>query len=140
MSSIIDGISCPICGSEAYHETWYEAGEENIQCHHCGYGRRMYISNQETQQELGADWRPSFKIEEVKGFGCYKLLGKREPAWECGAFTTKEAISEFIDHVQSIKDELDHAEYSVITPENIIENYILITGPEGRTWQNTTNE
>ena len=100
----------------------------------------MWISNADTQQELGVDWRPNFKIDEVRGFGCYKLLGKRKPVWECGAFTNKGAISEFIEYVQSIKDELDHAEYSVLTSENKIENHILISGPEGRTWQNTTNE
>lgn len=140
MNSETSVVLCPICGSEAYHETWPSVGEENIQCHHCGYGRRMWINNMDTQQELGPDWRPNFEIKEIKGFGCYKLLGKNSPAWECGAFTNKEAILDFIVHVQSSKDELDHAEYSVLNHENRIENYILIAGPEGRTWQNHTNE
>lgn len=132
MGSILETTDCPTCGQEAFIEVYLDTGEENIQCHHCGYGRRLQITNLDKQQEPG--WQPKVQIHTVNGYGCYKILGKGSKAFECGAFTTPDSIFDFISHVENIKNELDHAEYSVLTKNNKIENHILIQGSESRAW------
>lgn len=136
MGSFFDVIKCPMCGQEAYVEQHYKVGEENIQCHHCGYGRRMWIANLDKQVDEGDKWMPDYKVDVVHGFGCYKVLGKKSTTFECGAFTSPGSVKQFIEYVESIKDEIDHAEYSVFKGNEEIENHVLIKGPEGRTWQN----
>lgn len=130
MGSVIDYISCPDCGTEAYNEFNYKTGEEYISCNACGYFRRFYITNLEEQgkpQLEGLPWLPEFKIEETHGCGAYKLKPKGFIGYECGSFTQPESEWEFISLVEARKDEIEHAEYTTFV-DGVLNKIVLIEG------------
>jgi ribosomal protein L37E len=99
MGSIIDYIDCPKCGNESYNEFYYKSGEEFIFCNHCGYSRNFFIDNWEDkdkkQEDALFEWVPSFKLEEVVGFGCYKIRPKGGIGMEVGTFTQPQLLKIF---------------------------------------------
>jgi hypothetical protein len=128
MSSVVDCIECPDCGSEAYNEFYCESGEEYITCNHCGYSRKFYIINMDDQdkpQEEGFDWLPDYKIEEVHGCGAYKIRPIGAAAYECGAFTEPASEEEFKRLIEERRSELAHAEYSTFVDGVLVKTVLI---------------
>jgi ribosomal protein L37E len=134
MSSTVDILKCPQCGLDAYIETNYSTNEEFVQCHHCGYGRTMSIENMHELKDQIA-WQPRYNIEEIFGHGSYKYILKDSIGFLCGSFTDPRGVQEFCDLIESLGDQVDHAEYSTFI-DNQVSNKILVQGGPGRTWIN----
>ncbi len=105
--SHIDTTSCPICSNTAITEYVYKTNEENIQCHSCGYARRLLI----------VDGIP--QITELPAFGCYKVQMKNAPMLECGSFMTINAEQEFTTMIANLGDQVVSAEYSKLVDSEI---------------------
>lgn len=117
MGSVSDYIECPKCGNpEAHQEFYYKTGEESIMCLDCGYSRRFHITNWEEKEkaEKPEDWIPQFALEEGGGHGSYRLRAKGYNAYEVGSFTGPEAIDEYKQMVETRKDEIAHAQYTIV--------------------------
>lgn len=115
LESIIDLVTCPICGNDAMNEVVHHTHEENIQCHSCGYGRRTTITN------------GKLHIIEYPGLGCYKVQMKDAHSLECGSFASVEAEQVFIDTITSLGDKVEHAEYSKFI-DGVIETTTVVQG------------
>ena len=107
MAEVIDEIDCVVCNSNAIHEFNYKTGEEFIHCKECGYHRRMYITNWDEQGS--PNWSAEYEIFECKEpFGAFEVRYKNGLG-ECGTFIEKENEEEFLDQVDTLKDEIESA-------------------------------
>jgi len=113
--SYIDYTECPICGNEAISEVIHQTHEENIQCHSCGYARRVNIKD------------GKLDMQEYVNFGCYKVQMIGKPTLECGSFSSPEAEQAFLDLVESLGQNVMHAEYSKYV-NNTIETIVVVDG------------
>ena len=113
--SHIDYTECPICGNEAISEVVHETHEENIQCHSCGYARRISIID------------GKLDMQEYVNFGCYKVQMKGSPTLECGSFTTPQAEQAFVELINNLGEKVAHAEYSKYIKETI-ETIMVVDG------------
>lgn len=124
MESTQDYIKCPKCGNEEAHQEFiHSTGEESIMCLVCGYSRRFFITNWNDREREGGEWIPMFSIEEVGGSGSYKVRAKGRNGYEVGSFLNSTAPEEFCEMVNARKDEIGHAEYTIIqhgTPHTTI--------------------
>ena len=131
MGSVIDYIDCPKCGNESYNEFYYKSGEEYIFCDHCGYTRKFFIDNwddkDKKQEDALPEWVPSFKLEEVVGFGCYKIRLKEAVGMEVGTFIQPTATEDFLNTIKSCEYEIAHAEYSTFV-DGVVTKHIVIQG------------
>ena len=98
--SSMDVVACPNCGTEAIMEVVFATGEENIQCHNCGYSRRLSMVD------------GSVKLEEIKGYGAYRVQMLGMERWECGSFTHAGAAKEFETLMKNISANVAFAGYS----------------------------
>lgn len=103
--SHIDYTECPICGNEAISEIVHTTHEENIQCHSCGYARRISIVD------------GKLDMQEYVNFGCYKVQMKGAPTIECGSFSTPQAEQAFVELINNLGEKVVHAEYSMYIKE-----------------------
>lgn len=125
-------VTCPVCGNEAHYETVHDTGEENLQCHHCGYARRMTITNlREVQTQ--ENWQPLIDLQEIKGHGCYKFLTKKDIMFNCGSFTNPQGVLDFVQFITMLGEEVDHAEYSTYNGTQV-EYHMLVEGQPQRRW------
>ena len=115
LESIIDLVACPICGNDAMNEVVHHTHEENIQCHSCGYARRLSIID------------GKLDMQEYVNFGCYKVQMKGSPTLECGSFTSPEAEQAFVELINNLGDKVVHAEYSRYINE-MIETTTVVDG------------
>jgi len=104
--SHIDYTECPICGNEAISEIVHTTHEENIQCHSCGYARRISIVD------------GKLDMQEYINFGCYKVQMKGAPTIECGSFSTPQAEQAFVELINNLGEKVVHAEYSMYIKED----------------------
>lgn len=126
MESVVDNIECPDCGSEAFNEFYYESGEEFITCIHCGYSRRFFIANlDEKGVKSEFEWLPDYKLEELHGYGAYKIKVKGASAYECGSFGEPSAEQEFVRLIEESKDKLAHAEYTTFKDGTLAKTIII---------------
>ena len=121
MGSVSDYIECPKCGNqEAHSEFYYKTGEESIMCLDCGYNRRFFITNWDEKEDPAmiegqTEWIPKFQLEESGGHGSYRLRAKGYNAYEVGSFAEPAGIDEFKQMVDTRKEEIAHAQYTVVT-------------------------
>lgn len=110
--SNIDMIPCPNCGSEAMLEMVHATGEENIQCHSCGYSRRMSLVD------------GSFELKEFPGYGAYRveMCGG---IVEAGSFTVSSAADDFEKLMKLIEQNVVHASYSRYISGEIITKVVI---------------
>lgn len=131
MGSVIDYLDCPKCGNEAYNEFYYKSGEEFIFCNSCGYSRKFFIDNwddrDKKQEDALFEWVPNFKLEEVNGYGCYKIRPKGSIGMEVGTFTQPTSVEDFLNSIKGREDEIAHAEYSTFV-DGEITRHIVIQG------------
>ena len=118
--SHIDTIECPICGSEAMTEIVHATGEENIQCHSCGYGRRLSFVD------------GKFDVQQNMAYGAYKVQMKDSAILDCGAFATIEAEQKFIELINYLGEKVVHAEYSKYINQKI-ETIVIVDGETQKT-------
>ena len=125
MGSISDTIICPKCGSEASDEFYYKTGEEFILCMHCGYTRKFYITNMDMVRE-DDEVMPEYKLEELLGYGSYRLKPKGVKYHEVGSFALPDSEQEFISMVDQSQDELDYASYTTFKDGVLSEAIVLL--------------
>ncbi len=111
--SSMDVIACPHCGTEAIMEVVFATGEENIQCHNCGYSRRLSMVE------------GSLKLEEYRGYGAYKVQMAGMDRWECGSFTHAGAAKEFETLMKTISANVAFAGYSQYINGEIKETVVI---------------
>lgn len=111
--SNIDPIDCPHCGHEAIMEVVYSTGEENIQCHNCGYSRRLAMTN------------GSLELKEFPGFGAYRVEMQGAPRIEAGSFTHKGAAVEFENLMKQIQINVAYASYSQYIDGEIVTKVVI---------------
>lgn len=111
--SSMDVVACPNCGTEAIMEVVFATGEENIQCHNCGYSRRLSMVD------------GSVKLEEIKGYGSYKVQMQGIERWECGSFTHAGAAAEFENLMKNISANVAYAAYSQYIDGEIKETVVI---------------
>jgi predicted nucleic-acid-binding Zn-ribbon protein len=111
--SSIDVISCPHCGTEAMVETVHATGEENIQCHNCGYSRRMSFVN------------GSFQIKEQPAFGAYKVEMLGSPRMEAGSFANSHSAQEFEKLMKNLEQRVAYASYSQYINGEIVTKVVI---------------
>ena len=111
--SSIGMIECPHCGTEAMIESVHATGEENIQCHNCGYGRRLAFTN------------GSFEIKEQQAFGAYRVEMIGSPRLEAGSFTHRGAAQAFESMMETIKDRVAYASYSQYIDGQIVTKEVI---------------
>jgi len=111
--SSINTIACPKCGQEAMIENVHATSEENIQCHNCGYSRRMAMVN------------GSFELKEYPGYGCYRVEMAGATRVEAGSFTHSGAAQEFENLMKSIEHIVAYASYSQYINGEIVTKVVI---------------
>ena len=111
--SSIDIIACPHCGNEAMIESVHATGEENIQCHNCGYSRRMSFTD------------GSFQLKEQPAYGAYKVEMAGAGRVEAGSFANKDAAIEFENLINNLQERVVYASYSQYIGEQRITKVLI---------------
>ena len=83
MGSVIDNTACPRCGGDAFSEYYYNSGEEEITCMHCGYQYEGRYKRDENRKLVTKDGTNDYKFENliwtekvVQPFACYHIKSK----------------------------------------------------------------
>ena len=122
MGSVIDYISCPNCGTEAFSDFYYKTGEEIISCNNCGYLSSATIKNRDKNftELTNEDWE-FVEIKNPYGAFRYKLTG--EQFTTCGTLATEEDADEFI--IKMERNENGVIEYAAIS--RLVDGEIKVT-------------
>ena len=122
MSKVTGTVDCVVCGSEAMTEQDSNSQSEFVHCTHCGYHRRLFITNWADKESSTEEnpWQPEFEIFECsEPFGAFDVRYK-EGFGECGTFIEKENEEEFLDQVDDLISEIESATISKFVDGKIV--------------------
>jgi hypothetical protein len=116
MGSVIDTIACNRCGGEAYSEYYYNSGEEETSCMHCGYQYSGRYQRDENRKLVTKDGTDDYRFENliwtekiVQPYACYHLKFKDSPFTKCGSLDDEQEVEFFRAEVKDRKAEIEKA-------------------------------
>jgi Zn ribbon nucleic-acid-binding protein len=114
MGSVISHGNCPTCGTKdsLYTDFNYKNNEEWSSCNECGYHHSFTWERDEEGKLKRKDENGDFSFSNLvpveklieNPFGCYRIELKEGGA-QCGTLITEEEKTEFVKHIDSLKNE-----------------------------------
>ena len=137
MSSIIDNIECPNCGTEAHSDFYYKTGEEYVSCNNCGYYSSVTFRRDENGDFVTEDGTDNYDFDnlimeerELKNpYGAYRISQYDSLGYQCGSLESEEQLISLKEQVEKI-DNIEYFSVSRFIDGQIVVKHIIDNGPK----------
>lgn len=116
MGSVIDTITCPRCGGEAFSEFYYNTGEEETSCMHCGYQYSGRYQRDENRKLVTKDGTNDYRFDNLiwterkeEPYACFHLKLKDSRLTQCGSLDNEEEVADFKAQIEGRKSKIEKA-------------------------------